>query len=63
MELEKTNMDEQMLSYETIKLAKQCYAGKYFEKVNITSMPEDDVSGAVLAGILSKLDVTKKAIG
>lgn len=61
--LEKTNMDAQMLSYETIKLAKQCYAGKYFTNINITSMPEDDVSGAVLAGVLSKLDVTKKAIG
>jgi len=39
MELEKTNMDEQMLSYETIKLAKQCYKGKTFDKINITSMP------------------------
>ena len=63
MELEKNNMDEQMLSYESIQLAKKCYANRYFGELNITSMPEDDPSSAVVAGVLQKLAVTKSAIG
>ena len=63
MELEKNNMDEQMLSYESIQLAKKCYANRYFGELNITSMPEDDPSSAVVAGVRQKLAVTKSAIG
>ncbi len=52
-----------MLSYESIKLAKQCYSGRLFGELNITNMPVDDPSSAVVAGVLQKLDITKKAIG
>ncbi len=52
-----------MLSYESIKLAKKCYFGKSFGEINMINMPVDDPSSAVIAGVLQKLDVTKKAIG
>ena len=63
MELEKKNMDAEMLRYETLQLAKKSYHGKYIASTNITNMPQDDPTNAVLAGVLQKLDVTKKAIG
>lgn len=62
IELEKSNMDENMLRYEAIKLAKRCYAGKYIERTNITNMGSNDPSSAVMAGFLAKLDLTKEAI-
>lgn len=63
MELEKANMDENMLRYEALELAKKCYAGKKVERTNLTNMDQADASGAVLAGLLNKLAVTKQAIG
>ena len=63
MELEKTNTDQQMLKYETLKLAQRSFNGKYISSVNITTMPEDDPSTGVLAGLLNKYELTKKAIG
>ena len=63
MELEKSNTDRQMLQYEALKLAQRSYNGKYITSTNITTMPEDDPSSAVLAGLLNKFEVTKKAIG
>lgn len=52
-----------MLKYETLKLAQRSYNGKYISNVNITTMPEDDPSTGVLAGLLNKYEMTKKAIG
>ena len=63
MELEKSNMDAEMLRFQALELAKKSFAGKYIEKFNITKMPKDDPTNAVLAGVLQKLDITKKAIG
>ena len=63
MELEKSNMDEQMLKYQTLLLAKKSYGGKKIANANITNMPKDDPTNAVLAGVLSKIETTKKAIG
>ena len=63
MELEKKNMDSHMLRYEAIQLAKKCYSGKYISKMQITNIAKDDPSSAILAGVLSKLDLTKKALG
>lgn len=63
MELEKSNMDSEMLKYETLQLAKKSYAGKYVSNATITNMPQDDPTNAVLAGVLQKIDITKKAIG
>lgn len=65
MELEKSNMDDQMLQHEAINLAKKCYSGKNISQANITNMQDQgsDPTGAILAGVLTKLDVTKKALG
>ena len=63
MQLEKENMDENMLRYEALMLAKRCYAGKYVAEATITSFDKNDPSSAVVAGVLSKLDSTKKAMG
>lgn len=63
MDLEKSNMDGHMLRYEAIKLARKCYTGKYVESMRMTNLAKDDPSSAVMAGLLSKLDLTKKAIG
>jgi hypothetical protein len=52
-----------MLHHEALKLAKRCYAGKHISSTNISNMPADDPTNAVLAGVLNKLDITKKAIG
>ena len=63
-ELEKRNMgDQNMLRHKAIQMAKQSYAGKYVEKVTMTNMNKDDPSGAVLAGLLAKYDLCKKAAG
>ena len=56
-------MDGHMLRYEAIKLARKCYTGKYIESMRLTNMAKDDPSSAIMAGVLSKLDLTKKAIG
>ena len=63
MQLEKENMDENMLRYEALMLAKRCYAGKHVAEATITSFDKNDPSSAVVAGVLSKLDSTKKAMG
>lgn len=62
MNLEKENMDAQMLRYEAMQLAKKCYENKYIEKTNMTNMGTNDASSAILAGVLTKLDVTKQAV-
>lgn len=54
IELEKSNMDQNMLRHEALQLAKKCYAGKYIEKTNITNMAKDDSTGALLTGLLQK---------
>ena len=63
LQLEKANMDKLMLQQQALEKAKSCLSGKYISKAAITSFDKTDVSGAVLAGILNKLDLTKKAIG
>ena len=63
MEMEKRNIDGMMLRHKALELAKSSFNGQTFTQVNITKMDQDDASGAVLAGVLQKLDVTKKAIG
>lgn len=63
MKLEKENMDAQMLRHEAMQLAKKCYASKHVEKTTLTNIGKDDASSAILAGVLTKLDVTKAAIG
>jgi len=62
MQLEKENMDEHMLRYEALQLAKRCYSGKYITEATITSFDKNDPSNTVVAGVLNKLDVTKKAM-
>ena len=63
LKLEKANMDNLMLQHQALEKAQSCLRGKYISKASITSFDKTDVSGAVLAGILNKLDMTKKAIG
>lgn len=60
--LDKTNMDQDMLRYKAIELAKVCYGGRYFTSTTITSMPKDDPANAIIAGFLQKMQVQKNAI-
>lgn len=62
MELEKRNMDADMLRYEALQLAKKSFAGKRID-ANVTTMAENDPTQAVLAGVLNTIGVTKAAIG
>ena len=52
-----------MLQHHALEKAKRSLSHKYISKAAITSFDKNDVSGSVLAGILNKLDLTKKAIG
>lgn len=52
MELEKRNIDAQMLKHKALELASSSFKGQTFQGVNITKMSEDDASSAVLAGVL-----------
>lgn len=61
-ELDKANMDENMLRHKALELAKKCISGKYFSTTSITAMPKDDPSSAVIASFLGKMDVQQKAI-
>ena len=61
--LEKENMDEQMLAYEGMMLAKKCYNGKYIEKVNITNMSAANESTQVMTRMLQKFGIAKEIIG
>lgn len=63
MQLVTDNMDEHMLRYEALQLAKKCYGGKYIASTNITSFDKNDPSGTVLASVLNKIDATKGALG
>ena len=63
LELEKANMDQLMLNHHALEKAKYCLSSKYISKASVTSFDKNDVSGSVLAGILNKLDMTKKVIG
>ena len=56
-------MDDKMLAYEGMMLAKKCYSGKYIEKVNITNMSDADQSTQVMAGMLQKFGIAKELIG
>ena len=63
LNLEKRNMDQLMLNHHALEKAKSSLAHKYISKASVTSFDKNDVSGSVLAGILNKLDTTRKAIG
>ena len=63
-ELEKRNMgDLNMLKHKAIQMAKNCYSGKFIQECRMTTMFKDDPSSAVLAGMISKYDLAKKAVG
>ena len=55
--------DENMLRHKAIQLAKKCYAGMNIKETRITNMAKDDPSTAVLAGMLTKYDTVKQAVG
>lgn len=62
-ELEKKNIHKDLLVYEAIKTAEECYRGKYMSTTRITSMDTDDAASAVITGLVSKQSTSKKALG
>ena len=60
MDLEKESMDSQLMLYESIQAAKECYSRRYFSSITMINQSKDASAGNVIQNLVREYKLADK---